>query len=90
MAIKATKGRSAFDAMLFLKEVLKKCTNRPTFSLTEVLGTNGLLKFLDLIIIMKRSARGTKVFSNNINAKKLHIKALNVMLRVFFAFLQLV
>ncbi|MGC8600429.1 MAG: hypothetical protein ACP5LX_05200 [Nitrososphaeria archaeon] len=30
--------------------------------------------------------RRTKVFSNNINAKKLHIKALNVMLRVFFTF----
>jgi transposase-like protein len=57
LAIKATKGRSAFDAMLFLKEVLKKCTNQRS-SLTEVLGTNGLLKFLDLII-MKRSARRT-------------------------------
>ncbi|MGC9211121.1 MAG: hypothetical protein ACP5FU_03090 [Nitrososphaeria archaeon] len=54
--------------------------------MTEVLGTNGLLKFLDLIIIMKRSARRTKVFSNNINAKKLHIKALNVMLMLFFTF----
>jgi transposase-like protein len=31
LTIKATKGRSAFYAMLFLKDLLKKCINRQTF-----------------------------------------------------------
>gem|GEM_PF-6770861 len=48
LAIKATKGRNAFDAMLFL--VLKKCTNKPTF-VVDVHGIVGFLSSLSLIII---------------------------------------
>ncbi|MGC9144943.1 MAG: hypothetical protein ACP5GS_02345 [Nitrososphaeria archaeon] len=35
-SFRATKRRSAFDEMLFLKEVLKKCTNRQTFVVDDV------------------------------------------------------
>ncbi len=64
---------------------------------TEVHGTVGLLKSLDLIIIIKHLEkeagrffrtlkRRTKAFANNINARKLHIHALNAMLKLFFTF----
>ncbi|MGC9146103.1 MAG: hypothetical protein ACP5GS_08375 [Nitrososphaeria archaeon] len=54
LVIKATKGRSAFDVMLFLKEVLKKCTNRQIFVMDRGPYNRGLLEPFGLIIIMKR------------------------------------
>jgi len=41
LAIKATKGRSAFNVMPFLKDVLKKCTNKVTFVLSSGHDTGG-------------------------------------------------
>lgn len=53
LAIKTTKGRSELEAVLFLKEVLKKCKNKPTFMVDKGRGTSGPLKLLDFITTMK-------------------------------------
>ena len=56
----------------------------------EVLGLNYYHKIFGKRNRIKRFfatlKRRTKVFYNNINARKLHIKALNLMLRLFFTF----
>ena len=84
--------------MLFLKEVLKKCTNNPQFVVDrgpwykwafEALGldyneTFGKRNRIERFF--RTLKRRMKIFSNNINTRKLSIKALNVMLRLFFTF----
>nr|CCC55573.1 transposase [uncultured archaeon] len=99
LAVKATKGRSAFDAVLFLKDVLKKCTNRPTFVVDRGPWYSWAFEALEpdyyhetfgernrIERFFRTLKRRTKAFANNINARKLHIHALNAMLKLFFTF----
>jgi len=82
--------------MLFLKDLLKKCINRQTFVADRGPYNREAFEVLELdyyhetfgerirIERFFKTLKGrTKVFANNINARKLHIKILNILLSVF-------
>ncbi|MGC9075697.1 MAG: DDE-type integrase/transposase/recombinase [Conexivisphaera sp.] len=96
LAMEATWSRSSLHALLFLRKVLGRCTNKPLFVADRgpwygwAFRSLGLSYYHETFGIRSRIERffrtlkrRTKVFSNNVNARRLQVHALNTILSIF-------
>ena len=83
--MEATWSRSATHALLFLRRVLERCTNKPLFVVDRGPWHGWAFGIRSRIERYFRILRRTKVFANNVNARRLHIRALNIILLIFLS-----
>ncbi|MGC9189555.1 MAG: DDE-type integrase/transposase/recombinase [Conexivisphaera sp.] len=96
LAVEAMWSRSSLQALLFLRKVLGRCTNKPLFVADRgpwygwAFRSLGLGYYHETFGIRSRIERffrtlkrRTKVFSNNVNARRLQVHALNTILSIF-------
>jgi len=99
LAIRATWSRSSLDALLFLSRVLGACTNKPVFVVDRGPWYSWAFQELGLEYYHEtfgdRSRverffgslkRRTRVFFNNINARRSRIASLDRMMNIFFVY----
>ena len=99
LAIKATWSRSSMDALLFLGRALEACTNKPAFVVDRgpwyswAFQALGLQYYSETFGDRSRVERffgslkrRTRVFFNNINARRSKIASLDMLMNMFFVY----